>query len=84
MFSKIRQHILPGIIRPLHALWNEVIAFLFFCFTVLAGFYVYRAIRSFDATVEGLFRIALPSMFALVMGYFCLSSFYRARKISRS
>lgn len=84
MFSKIREHILPGIIKPLHALWNEVIAFLFFCFTVLAGFYIYRAVRAFDGTVEGLFHIALPAMFALVMGYFCASSFYRARKISRS
>ncbi len=84
MFSKFRQHILPGIIRPLHALWNEVIAFLFFCFTVLAAFYVYRAVRAFDGTVDGLFHIALPALFALVMGYFCVSSFHRARKISRS
>jgi hypothetical protein len=84
MISKFLKHVIPGVIKPLHALWNEIIAFLFFCFTALAGFYVYRALRSFDGTVEGLFRIALPGLFALVMAYFCFSSFYKARKISRS
>lgn len=84
MFRKFRQHILPNIIRPLHALWNEVIAFLFFCLAAVASFSVYRSVRSFDGTVDGLFRIVLPALFAVVMGYFCLSSFYKARKISRS
>jgi hypothetical protein len=84
MFSKFLQHVLPGVIRPLHALWNEIIAFLFGCFTALAGVYVFRAVRGFDGTLEGLFRIALPGLFALVMAYFCVSSFFRARKISRS
>lgn len=84
MFSKFLKHVVPGVIKPLHALWNEVIAFLFFCFTALAGFYVYRAVRDFDNTVGGLVRIALPGLFAMVMGYFCFSSFFKARKISRS
>lgn len=84
LISKFLRHVLPGVIRPLHALWNEVIGFLFIVFTVVAGFYVIRAVRNFDGEIEGLVRIVLPALFGLVMGYFGVSSFLRARKISRS
>jgi hypothetical protein len=84
LISKFLSHVLPGVIRPLHALWNEVIGFLFIVFAVVAGFYVIRALRGFEGDIEGLFRIVLPALFGLVMGYFGVSSFLRARKISRS
>jgi predicted CDP-diglyceride synthetase/phosphatidate cytidylyltransferase len=84
MFSKLIQHIWPNVVRPLHALWNEVIGFLFLIFAVVAAFYVFRAVRDFSGDVEGLFRIAMPGMFGLLMGYFGISSFLKARKISRS
>ncbi len=84
LISKFLSHVLPGIIRPLHALWNEVIGFLFLVFAVIAGSYVIRAVRDFDGEVEGLVRIVFPGLFGLVMGYFGITSFLRARKISRS
>ncbi len=84
MVSKFLSHVVPGVIKPLHSLWNQVMGFLFLVFTVLAAGYAVRAIRDFDGNIESLFRIALPGLFALVMGYFCISSFWRARKISRS
>ena len=84
LISKFLSHVLPGVIRPLHALWNEVIGFLFIVFAVVSGFYVIRALRGFEGDIEGLFRIVLPALFGLVMGYFGVSSFLRARKISRS
>ncbi len=84
LISKFLRHVLPGVVRPLHALWNEVIGFLFIVFTVVAAFYVVRAVRNFDGEVEGLVRIVLPALFGLVMGYFGVSSFLRARKITRS
>ena len=84
LISKFLSHVVPGVVRPLHALWNEVIGFLFIVFTVVAAFYVVRAVRNFDGEVEGLFRIVLPALFGLVMGYFGVTSFLRARKITRS
>jgi len=84
LISKFLSHVLPGVVRPLHALWNEIIGFLFIVFAVVAGSYVFRAVRNFDGDVEGLFRIILPGLFGVVMGYFGVSSFLRARKISRS
>jgi threonine/homoserine/homoserine lactone efflux protein len=84
LISKFLSHVVPGVIRPLHALWNEMIGFLFLVFAALSGFYVFRAVRSFDGNLEGLARIVFPGLFGLVMVYFGVSSFLRARKISRS
>ena len=85
MISKFLGHVLPGVIRPLHALWNEVIGFLFLVFAILAGAAVFRGVRDFDGNAETLFvRIVMPSLFGFVMAYFGISSFLRARKISRS
>ena len=82
--SRFMRHVVPSVIKPLHSLWNQVIGFLFLIFTVFSTGYVVRAVRDFDGNLEGLFRIALPGLFGLVMGYFCVSSFLRSRKISRS
>ena len=84
LISKFIHHVWPNVVRPLHALWNEVIGFLFLIFAAVAGFYVVRAVRAFEGDLEGLFRIVMPGLFGLVMGYFGISSFWRARKISRS
>jgi hypothetical protein len=84
MVSKFMSHVVPSVIKPLHSLWNQVIGFLFLVFTVVSVGYVVRAVREFDGNAESLFRIALPGMFAVVMGYFCVASFLKARKISRS
>jgi uncharacterized membrane protein len=77
-------HVMPRVVRPLHALWNEVIGFLFIVFAVVAGFYVVRAARAFDGNFESLVHVVLPGLFGALMAYFGISSFLRARKISRS
>ena len=82
--SSLYSHVMPRVVRPLHALWNEVIGFLFIVFAVVAGFYVVRAIRGFEGDVESLVRILLPALFGMLMFYFGVTSFLRARKISRS
>jgi hypothetical protein len=73
------QHVIPAILKPAHTLWNEVIGFLFLCFTALFGFY---AIRYFVAGDWG--RLFFAAFCTCMMAYFGISSFRRARKISRS
>jgi hypothetical protein len=85
--SLVRQflrHVLPGVLKPLRALWNEVIGFVFLA---LAAIPVPRAVRSwqeFNETGEGLFRVVLSAIFIGIMAWFGVTSFLRARKISRS
>jgi len=77
-------HVLPGIMRPLRVLWNEVIGFVFLS---LAAFPIPRTIRhwqEYDETGQGLFRVVLSVLFISMMALFGIHSFLRARKISRS
>ncbi len=76
--------VLPGIMKPLRVLWNEIIAFFFFVMAVVAVPATYRAVRDFNGELEVLGRIFLTGTFALVMGGYGIYSFFRARKIGKT
>jgi ABC-type uncharacterized transport system permease subunit len=78
------QAVVPAIVKPLRALWNEMIGFVFLVFAVFAGSSVFRSWRNFDGSGDSVARMALGGFFTLLMAYFGVSSFLRARKISRS
>jgi len=83
MFSTARKfvgHVLPGVIRPIHILWNQVIGFFFI---VLALLPVHSIIRDWGKS-DSAPRLALEVPFAVVMAIFGIHSFLRARKISKS
>jgi tryptophan-rich sensory protein len=76
-------HVVPQVIRPLHALWNQLIG-LIFLLLALAGTgsamaIMHRSKGDGDDTI----RIVVSFLFAAVMAYFSIYSFLRARKISR-
>lgn len=79
MVKKFLHYVLPGIIRPLHTLWNQIIGFLFICLAISA---VPSAIRFWRAT--DIPRMGITLVFVVVMGCYGIFSFLRARKISRS
>jgi hypothetical protein len=83
MVSKAKRfigYVLPGVIRPIHILWNQVIGFFFLVLAVLP---VPSAIRSFGKDGSPA-RLALTVPFVVLMAWFGISSFWRARKISKS
>ena len=84
LVNRFLGHVLPGIIRPMHALWNEVIGFVFIVLAIWAAPSAWRNIRLVDGRSESYFKAAISVAFALLMVYFGISSFLRARKISRS
>jgi hypothetical protein len=84
VIKKFFQHVIPGVIKPLRVLWNEVIGFIFLAFAVWTLPSAYRHIRDFDGDPDSLFRLILSSVFAVIMLYFGVTSFLRAKKISRS
>ena len=77
------KHVVPAIVKPMRVLWNEIIGFVFLCLGVMMGFSTYRNFRDVDEHGSPLPLIG-GSLFALLMLYFGVSSFLRARKISRS
>jgi hypothetical protein len=80
-------HVLPGVIRPLRILWNEIIGFLFL---VIAIWFTPTVVRNFrdlskpDTSATKIFGVFGAAVFVLILAYYGLSSFWRARKISRS
>jgi hypothetical protein len=84
LFRTFLATVLPGIMKPLRVLWNEIIAFFFFVMAVVALPATYRAIRDFNGELDVLGRIFLTGTFALVMGGYGVYSFVRARKIGKS
>ena len=87
MASMVREfvrHVVPQILKPLRALWNEVIGFVFIALAVLPVPRTYRTWREFEESGEGLVRLGFSLVFIVMMACFGIHSFWRARKISRS
>lgn len=83
------KHIVPAIIKPLHSLWNQVIGFLFLSFAVIFGFKTAHIYMDWSKAAPGagvgdLVRLVMAGFCTFLMGWFGVSSFLRARRISRS
>jgi len=83
------RHVVPAVLKPARTLWNEVIGFFFVCLAVLFGSGAVRSYLAFNAAAPGqgggdLMRCVMAVFCTLLMLYFGVSSFMRARKISRS
>ncbi len=82
--NKFLGHILPGVVRPMHALWNEVIGFFFLILAAYFAASVWGSVRRFDGSGESILRAMGSVGFTVLFAYFGISSFLKARKISRS
>jgi hypothetical protein len=82
--SMFFRHMLPALLRPIRSLWHEVIGFFFLVFAVWALTRSISLIREFDGDAESFFKLILIVSFVGLMGYYGITSFLRARKISRS
>ena len=78
------KYVLPGVLRPLRVLWNQIIGFFFVVLAIWAVPRGYRSIREFDGAMESLFRLVMTTTFIVVMAGFGIYSFWRAHKVSRS
>lgn len=84
LVKKFFQTAVPGIVRPLHALWTEVIGFLFLAFGILLARPVWKLYRELDDDPANLIRLFLTAFFMFVLLGFGVQSFLKARKISKS
>jgi len=80
MFSvakKFLTHVIPEVIRPIHIVWNQAIGFVFIVLAVVFGFRVVRGKEPPGIQLVG-------ALFVLMIAWFGISSFLKARKISKS
>ncbi len=75
--KKFWHHVIPGVVRPIHILWNQVIGFFFIVLAIVFGYRVVRGKEPFGLQLVG-------ALFVLLIVWFGISSFWKARKISKS
>jgi hypothetical protein len=73
------KHVVPAAVKPLHSLWHQ---FLAFAFLALAGYIAFKMWK--DAARTSPIFMAIAGFSALVLGVYGISSFVKARRISRS
>jgi hypothetical protein len=73
------RHVVPAAFKPIHSLWHEVLGFIFLVFAAAAVWWVFR--HSGVLTPGKLFLLII---FIVVMTVYGVSSFLKARHISRS
>ncbi len=78
------EHVVPGVVRPLRVLWHEVIGFIFIVLAVVFGSSAIRNYRMLQAEEISMLRLAASFFLPILMAYFGITSFLRARKASRS
>jgi len=77
-------HVIPGVTRPLRILWHEVTGFVFICMFVWWAPSTFRNLRAFINGEGDVGHLLLTGPFELLVAYFGVTSFLRARKITRS
>jgi hypothetical protein len=77
--GKFVKHVLPAAVKPVHSLWHEVLGFIFLAVAAMLTWKVAR-----NSATLGPVRLALIIPLIVVTGGYGVSSFLKARRISRS
>jgi hypothetical protein len=77
--GKFVKHVLPAAVKPVHSLWHEVLGFVFLVVAATASWQLVR-----HAATLGPGRIAIILPLIIVTTGYGVSSFLKARRISRS
>ena len=75
--KKFIGHVMPGVISPIHILWNQVIGFIFIVLAVVFGYRIIRGREPAGLQIVG-------GLFVVLIAWLGVSSFWKARKISKS
>ena len=82
--GRFLEHVMPGVMRPLRVLWHEVIGFIFIVLAVIFASSAIRNYRLLQSEEVSILRMIVSFFLPVLMAYFGITSFLRARRISRS
>lgn len=82
--GRFLEHVMPGVMRPLRVLWHEVIGFIFIVLAVIFGSSAIRNYHLLRSEEISILRMVVSFFLPVLMAYFGITSFLRARRISRS
>jgi len=81
--GRFLEHVMPGVMRPLRVLWHEVIGFIFIVLAVIFASSAIRNYRLLQSEEVSILRMIVSFFLPVLMAYFGITSFLRARRISR-
>ena len=76
--------VLPAVVKPAHSLLHQILGFIFVVMATAFVFSGFRAIKQFDGSPGAVLRLVILGFGVCLLGGYGISSFLRARKISRS
>lgn len=77
------QHVVPEVVRPARVIWNQAVGGVFLLFAVLFFANALRYYKDIHADSHNGLALVLSLFLGLVMAFFGLGSFLKARRISR-
>ncbi len=77
------RHTLPVAMRPARILWHQMIGFLFLVLAVAPARFEYKVLETFKGDARSWTELFMGVVFIIVMLAYGISSFVKARKISR-
>ena len=77
------RHTLPVAMRPARILWHQMIGFLFIVVAIAPARFEYKALTNFKGDAESWTKALMAGIFIVIMLGYGISSFLRARRISR-
>ncbi len=87
--QELAKHVLPAVMKPARALWNQFIGFLFCCLALMFGVKTAQLAMEYSKAevaqqFEKFIILLITGFCTGLMAWFGVGSFLRARKISRS
>lgn len=77
--GKFAKHVLPAAVKPVHSLWHQILGVVFLS---IAASCIWEILRHTKSLGTG--RIVILGIFILILIPYGISSFLKARRISRS
>lgn len=77
--GKFVKHVVPAAVKPLHALWHEILGFVFLSGAIMVAFKMWQERADTTPLMMG-----LAGFFALILTGYGVSSILKAKRITRS
>ena len=81
--QRFAQHVVPEVVRPARVIWNQAIGGLFALFAFFFFGYAYNYYRDMQTDSRRGVALAFSLFLGIVMAFFAIASFLKARKIAR-
>ena len=82
--KRFARHVVPAVVRPARVIWNQALGLVFLLFALLFVANAARYYKSLHTEAHSPVGFGFSLFLALVMAFFGIGSFLKARHIART